>query len=344
MWRKAEFTYTIAGGNELWLHGAMRVPRPFFLCRTAALSGSQTKDPVLPGDAYGDLEMSQEEQAQDDSVKKRAFKRVAFAGVLALVAAIGLTMLSRSNKPTPRPQLQTVGEPAVPVAVPEATEPPLVSAEPEVPPESDASPTVAPPPPPQVINPPQQEAPRKAAKPLVTSHSEETELAVKPVQRPSAQGSQPPSGQELVATSKESVREALAKFNDVPAIQPAESRAVAQKVAEAALPPQVTKKIPEKASEKALEKAPEKNVDKTQPPASAQAGSVAARGYAVQLGVFSNPANATQMQEKLSQHGIKSYTETRLHVGPFQGKAEAEAAQVKLRGLGISAVVVSLTK
>jgi DedD protein len=47
-----------------------------------------------------------------------------------------------------------------------------------------------------------------------------------------------------------------------------------------------------------------------------------------------------QLQEKLAQHGIKSYTETRLNVGPFQNRAEAERALAKLRSLGVSAVVV----
>ncbi len=64
------------------------------------------------------------------------------------------------------------------------------------------------------------------------------------------------------------------------------------------------------------------------------------KGYSVQLGVFSNPANAIQLQEKLAQNGIKSYTETKLNVGPFQSKAEAEQAMAKIRALGIGAVVV----
>ncbi|MBZ0091322.1 MAG: SPOR domain-containing protein [Sulfuricellaceae bacterium] len=66
----------------------------------------------------------------------------------------------------------------------------------------------------------------------------------------------------------------------------------------------------------------------------------APKGYLVQLGVFSDFANAQQLQQRLSQHGIKSYTETRLHVGPFNTKEEAEQSLAKLRSLGISAVIV----
>ncbi len=61
--------------------------------------------------------------------------------------------------------------------------------------------------------------------------------------------------------------------------------------------------------------------------------------YTVQVGLFSNHENAVQLQKRLAENGIKSYTETRLHVGPFKNKAEAEAAQVKLRELGLSPVV-----
>ena len=82
----------------------------------------------------------------------------------------------------------------------------------------------------------------------------------------------------------------------------------------------------------------EKPVDKAAPPA--KAAEPAPKGYTVQLGVFSNPTNALQLQEKLAQNGIKSYTETKLHVGPFQNKAEADLALAKIRSLGVSAVVV----
>lgn len=84
----------------------------------------------------------------------------------------------------------------------------------------------------------------------------------------------------------------------------------------------------------------EKPADKVAP--AAKAAEPAPKGYSVQLGVFSNPANALQLQEKLAQNGIKSYTETKLHVGPFQNKAEADQALVKIRSLGISAVVVPI--
>jgi DedD protein len=46
------------------------------------------------------------------------------------------------------------------------------------------------------------------------------------------------------------------------------------------------------------------------------------------------------LREKLQKAGIKAYTETRLHVGPFKDRAEAEQALVRLRELGVKGVVV----
>lgn len=63
-------------------------------------------------------------------------------------------------------------------------------------------------------------------------------------------------------------------------------------------------------------------------------------GYVLQLGVFTNYQNAKQLQERLNQAGIKSYTETRVHVGPFADKTEADQAREKMKALGINGVIV----
>lgn len=80
----------------------------------------------------------------------------------------------------------------------------------------------------------------------------------------------------------------------------------------------------------------------------AAAASVAA-AY-VQIGVFSDPANVKQLQQKLSALGYKSYTEKiptskgekiRLRAGPFSKRADAEDALVKIKSGGLSGMVVS---
>lgn len=68
--------------------------------------------------------------------------------------------------------------------------------------------------------------------------------------------------------------------------------------------------------------------------------SAAPKAYAVQLGVFSDPDNAKQLQSKLAQHGIPSRMETRVQIGPFKTRAEADRAKEKLKALGITAVVL----
>lgn len=79
----------------------------------------------------------------------------------------------------------------------------------------------------------------------------------------------------------------------------------------------------------------------TQPaaPVAAKPGP-APKNYDVQVGVFTDMENAKQLQTKLAEHGIPSHTETKLQVGPFNTKAEADAAREKLRNLGIGSVVV----
>ncbi|MCL4469676.1 MAG: SPOR domain-containing protein [Gammaproteobacteria bacterium] len=195
--------------------------------------------------------------------------------------------------------------PITSTSAPDTVLAPIKQAEPVAPPPEE---TVAPP-----TIPPEQEAqtttpppppPEVVNAPLQPAPAETAEKAAKPVR------AKPGAGAEM------SARPTPAK---PPAAQPSPE---AHPVREA--PP--AKAAKEIAAEKA-------------PPAKA-AEAAAAKGYTVQLGVFSNPANAMQLQEKLLQSGIKSYTETRLNVGPFQSKAEAEQALAKIRSLGISAVVV----
>ncbi|MFN3593170.1 MAG: SPOR domain-containing protein [Thiobacillaceae bacterium] len=63
------------------------------------------------------------------------------------------------------------------------------------------------------------------------------------------------------------------------------------------------------------------------------------RVYVLQLGVFSNPDNAKQLIERLNREGIRAWSETRVQVGPFSSRAEAEQARATLKRLGLSAVI-----
>jgi len=70
--------------------------------------------------------------------------------------------------------------------------------------------------------------------------------------------------------------------------------------------------------------------------------------FVVQLGAFSDPVKARQQQQGLVHKGTKAYTETlktdkgeitRVRVGPFRTREEAEDAREKLKKLGLDGVV-----
>ena len=68
------------------------------------------------------------------------------------------------------------------------------------------------------------------------------------------------------------------------------------------------------------------------------------RHFVLQLGVFSNTANAEELRAKLELNGIPSQIEARVRVGPFKTRAEAEAARAKLQALGIEPGVLLAVK
>ncbi len=84
-------------------------------------------------------------------------------------------------------------------------------------------------------------------------------------------------------------------------------------------------------------------------PAKAETKAAASGNYFVQIGVFSDPEKVKQMQEKLSEKGLKSIDElidtakgkkTRLRVGPFEAKKDAESAMEKIKSLGLTGMIV----
>lgn len=61
-----------------------------------------------------------------------------------------------------------------------------------------------------------------------------------------------------------------------------------------------------------------------------------ALGYQVQLGLFTNMDNARRLVEKLKAAGVNAKSETRVHIGPFNTRAEAEEAMKQMREHGIT--------
>lgn len=70
--------------------------------------------------------------------------------------------------------------------------------------------------------------------------------------------------------------------------------------------------------------------------------------YVVQLGAFSNAENVQQLRDRLSAVGVSTYTEklpngaTRVRVGPYTDKAQADKALAKVSAAGVQAQIVPL--
>jgi len=63
-------------------------------------------------------------------------------------------------------------------------------------------------------------------------------------------------------------------------------------------------------------------------------------GFLLQAGVFSSIQRAEELHARLTLSGVPSTLETRVQVGPFKSKHEAEAAQAKLKELGVETILV----
>lgn len=63
-------------------------------------------------------------------------------------------------------------------------------------------------------------------------------------------------------------------------------------------------------------------------------------GFLLQAGVFSSAQRAEELHARLTLSGVPSTLETRVQVGPFRTRQEAEAAQEKLRQLGVESMLV----
>ncbi len=73
--------------------------------------------------------------------------------------------------------------------------------------------------------------------------------------------------------------------------------------------------------------------------------------FIVQVGAFSDEAKAREARQKLERAGIATYTQavqtkdgmrTRVRVGPFQGREQAEKASAKIKALGLPAAILTL--
>jgi DedD protein len=74
------------------------------------------------------------------------------------------------------------------------------------------------------------------------------------------------------------------------------------------------------------------------PPAKTEAP---AKGYVVQLGVFGSPENAEALRARMRKAGIETRIETRVQIGPFRKREDAEKALADAKKQGVNAVLVA---
>lgn len=182
---------------------------------------------------------------------------------------------------------------------------------------------------------PVEKAPEKAPeKPIVMPSDKATPaVPVAPEVKPPVEPAAKPTARVL-----EVVKDA--KVPDKPAEKPAQK--------------------PEKAPEKPAAKTPEKPADKPKADDARRAAAIlagqaadgkpAAKGgeFLVLIGAFSNEANVKTLKDKLSEQGIKTFSEpldtpqgkkTRVRAGPFPNREAAERALEKMHRIGVSGVV-----
>jgi DedD protein len=119
----------------------------------------------------------------------------------------------------------------------------------------------------------------------------------------------------------------------------------------------------EKPAEKPVEKAADKPTTKpaAKPPAQVAVPAAAAKTppkpdvagerFVVQVGAYADGASARVVRQKIERAGLKTYTQvaktsdgnrTRVRLGPFNSRAEAERAAQKIKSLGLTPSILTL--
>lgn len=248
-------------------------------------------------------------------MRRRARHRLIGAAVLVLVGVIGFPLLFDTQ---PRP---------IPVDIPI-----------DIPDRNKVAPLVVPA--------PVADAP--AAKPAAPATQEPapTAAAQRPAPSRTAAANGLADGEELVP----SARPAPAKPTPAPAAAPAAAKPEVKHDAKqpaAPAPSPAPEPKPTRADDSARARA---LLEGRSTEAPAAAGSEEAR-FIVQVGAFADAEKAREARTKVERAGLKTYTQvvdtkdgkrTRVRVGPFTNRAEADKAAARIKALDLSASVLTL--
>lgn len=252
-------------------------------------------------------------------MRRRARHRLIGAAVLVLVGVIGFPLLFDTQ---PRP---------IPVDIPI-----------EIPDRNKVAPLVVPAPVADTA------AAKPAAAPAVSEQAPSAAAAQRPAPSRTAAANGLADGEELVP----SARPATAKPVPPPAATPAKPE-VKHEVKHEAKPPVAPAPSP------APEPKPVRADDSARARALLEGRSIeapAATGaeearFIVQVGAFADAEKAREARTKVERAGLKTYTQvvdtkegkrTRVRVGPFANRAEADKAAARIKALDLSASVLTL--
>lgn len=194
--------------------------------------------------------------------------------------------------------------------------------------------------------------PQAPALPKMAAAPEEPKAAVAPEEKPAEQKAEEKAAEDKTEDGKDSklaTTEAVPERTETPlappplekplkSAKPVTPPATARAASARPTPPVAAATAPAKpeARQEIARTLPERTA-----PAHAPASrpltraAEAAQRFLVQVGVFSNHANAEELMNKLHQAGIPAQIESRVQVGPFASRAEADAARAKLKAMGL---------
>ena len=235
--------------------------------------------------------------AEDDEVlRKRLLSRIAVAGVAIVGLLGGLAVYDSLNKPQAPAMPKMAAAPAEPTELAVAAKKEdVIEEKPAEVKAEEPKPVVA------------EGVPERTDTPLAPAALEKPMKSAKPVTPPAMarQAAVKPSAPVAVPVKPDAQRE-------IARVIPEDSR------------PAMAARAPTQAQ---VQHAPASR-PLTQ---AAEAG----RRFLVQVGVFSNHANAEELVSRLHEAGIPAQIESRVQVGPFATKAEVDSARAKLKTLGL---------
>lgn len=199
---------------------------------------------------------------------------------------------------------------------------------------------------------PEEPEPQVFRQPVPVAPKKEVSQPVKPAENlpePPAEAASPPSpADKPLPVVAEAKPEPLPEKRPAPApmATPAQALPAAPPAIAPARPPRVTPEgtaSPAVVTRDETPPAPSKpRLAETRPAPPVQPPMVSRlfSGFLLQAGVFSSTQRAEELHARLTLSGVPSTLETRVQVGPFRTRQEAEAAQAKLKELGIEAILI----